>query len=82
MTPAAPLVGDVTTCPPAAFSSLTAKAKRLIQSITSIGSFSIAALASSFFSKLGARRVTFNPPSKMPSVAKPRSIHWLITRQI
>ena len=32
ITPAAPLVGAVTTRPPAAFSSLTASAKRLTQS--------------------------------------------------
>ncbi len=37
--PQAPLVGAVTTRPPAAFSSLTAKANILIQSTTAIGSF-------------------------------------------
>ena len=34
MIPAAPLVGAVTTRPPAAFSSLTASAHRLTQSMT------------------------------------------------
>ena len=38
MTPAAPFVGAVTTRWPAAFSSLTAKAKRFTQSIARIGS--------------------------------------------
>ncbi|MNV84755.1 hypothetical protein D3C71_1786530 [compost metagenome] len=38
MMPAAPLVGAVTTRPPAAFSSLTAMAYRLTQSITDKGS--------------------------------------------
>ena len=40
MMPAAPLVGAVTTRPPAAFSSLTASAHRLTQSITLSGSAS------------------------------------------
>ena len=38
--PAAPLVGAVTTLPPAAFSSFTASAQRLTQSITVSGSCS------------------------------------------
>ena len=41
MMPAAPLVGAVTTRPPAAFSSLTASANRLTQSITRSGSVEI-----------------------------------------
>ncbi len=38
MTPAAPFVGAVTTRWPAAFSSLTARAKRFTQSIARMGS--------------------------------------------
>ena len=38
MMPAAPLVGAVTTRPPAAFSSFTASAYRLTQSMTASGS--------------------------------------------
>ena len=41
MTPAAPFVGAVTTRWPAAFSSLTARAKRFTQSIARIGSATV-----------------------------------------
>ena len=43
MMPAAPLVGAVTTRPPAAFSSLTASAHKVTQSMVASGSICIGA---------------------------------------
>ena len=81
MTPPPPFVGAVTMRPPAAFSSLTAIANKLTQSITSEGDesgFSINSLYNA-----GARRRTFNPPGRMGSVeAIPRCVHSCITPQI
>ena len=66
MMPAAPLVGAVTTRPPAAFSSLTASANRLTQSITRSGSVENCSEHSRWYSS-GARRGTFSPPGSVPS---------------
>src|SRR3546814_7739723 len=59
MIPAAPLVGAVTTLPPAAFSSFTAIAHRLIQSIIAIGSDRFASWRLRISAAIcGARRLT------------------------
>ena len=84
MTPAAPLVGAVTTRLKAAFSSLTARAKQLTQPRTSrkacLPACRMAAIQSSTAgigpspvpSRLrfipAARRTTFRPPGKIPSM--------------
>ena len=66
--PAAPLVGAVTTWPPAAFSSLTASAQALTHSIASTGP--PGASASSMRCSRGARRGTFRTPGSTPSRRK------------
>ena len=81
MIPAAPLVGAVTTRPPAAFSSLTARANSVTQSIACSGS-GVPASASRPRRSSAARRRTFNPPGSTPSRSQPRSTHSRITRQI
>ena len=67
--------------PPAAFSSLTAIANKLTQSITSDGvesGFSVNSLCNP-----GARRRTFNPPGRRVSEEDiPRCVHSCITLQI
>ncbi len=79
MMPAAPLVGAVTTRPPAAFSSLTAIAYRVIHSIACFwGSPS----ARSCLAVFAARRRTFRPPGRMPSRDMPRAMQACMTRQI
>src|SRR4051794_4359854 len=71
--PAAPLVGAVTTRPPAAFSSLTASAYRFTQSSTCSGSRSAASgFAQSWRCRSAARRLTLKPPGNVPSVRAPR----------
>ena len=79
--PAAPLVGAVTTRPPAAFSSLTASANSVTQSMARSGS-SPFVLAVSCRSRRGARRWTFSPPGSIPSVPQPRSTQARITCQM
>ena len=85
MTPAAPLVGAVTTRWPAAFSSLTASAKRFTQSMARMGSAGVdthglgpsaareperrASLAASAL----ARRGTSRPPGRIPWALVPAS---------
>ena len=68
ITPQAPLVGAVTTRPPAAFSSDTASANMLIQSSTAIGSTERRAVDSSARLSDGARRCTLSGPGSSPSV--------------
>ena len=81
--PAAPLVGAVTTRPPAAFSSLTASANRLTQSSTISGSaWAASGLAVSAACKAGARRRTLKPPGSTPAVAQPRTTHACIVCQM
>ena len=81
MIPAAPLVGAVTTRPPAAFSSLTARAKRFTQSIAP--SRSLDPSPNFNFSYMrAARRPTFNPPGSSPSVLRPRAMQASIAAQI
>ncbi len=74
MMPAAPLVGAVTMRPPAAFSSLTARANRETQSIACSGSFSALSLCRRRCRRL-ARRLTLRPPGSTPSLAMPRWTH-------
>ena len=81
MTPAAPLVGAVTTRPPAAFSSLTAIANRFTQSMTRSGSADSGSAVSRRYSS-GARRGTFSRPGRMPAPAHPLATHCRITAQI
>jgi hypothetical protein len=81
MIPAAPLVGAVTTRPPAAFSSLTASANSVTQSITRSGSVDPGS-ASRPRRSSAARRRTRSPPGSVPSRRLPRSTHSRITRQI
>ena len=78
MMPAAPLVGAVTTRPPAAFSSLTARAYSVTQSIARSGSSPSRSQVSCRNSR-GARRGTFSPPGSIPSVAQPRSTQARMT---
>ncbi len=80
MIPAAPFVGEVTTRPPAAFSSFTAMAKALTQSIASSADASPRSVRRRY--SLGARRTTDNWPGKTPSVRKPRSMHFAIASQM
>jgi len=82
MMPAAPLVGAVTIRPPEAFSSLTARANRLTQSITRSGSVENGSLDSVRKSS-GPRRRTFSPPGSVRSVrSQPRRTQSCITCQI
>ena len=81
MIPAAPFVGAVTTRPPAAFSSLTASANRVTQSIARSGSVEPAS-ASRLRRSSAARRRTFSPPGSTPSRSPPRATHSCITRQM
>ncbi|MNO05430.1 hypothetical protein D3C81_2268110 [compost metagenome] len=70
MMPAAPLVGAVTTRPPAAFSSLTAMAYRLTQSITDKGSDNVrSARCVRLRYSSGARRRTRSGPGNSPSAS-------------
>ncbi len=78
--PAAPLVGAVTTCPPAAFSSLTASAQALTHSIGSTGPSGVSASSSRF--RRGARRGTLSTPGSMPSAANPRRTQACMTFQM
>ena len=85
MMPAAPLVGAVTTRPPAAFSSFTASAKRLTQSSTGERIALVRRRRRSMQlcdSSSGARRRTFRPPGRMPSCRQPRSTHACIASQM
>ena len=79
--PAAPLVGAVTTRPPAAFSSLTASAYSVTQSMARSGSSPLRSQMSCR-NRRGARRWSFSPPGSMPSVAQPRSTQARITCQM
>ena len=79
--PAAPLVGAVTTWPPAAFSSLTAMANKLTQSIAINGSL-LLPWALRLLNNEGARRRNFNPPGRIPSRRQPRSTLRCIACQI
>ncbi|MNN21809.1 hypothetical protein D3C81_1351440 [compost metagenome] len=84
MMPAAPLVGAVTMRPPAAFSSFTARANRLTHSMAlrvdpiTLGLPSSCRLRCS----RAARRLTCNPPGRMPSLRKPLSTHSRMAPQI
>ena len=80
--PAAPLVGAVTTRPPAAFSSLTASANRFTQSISASGSLTPAPGTLRRRYSAGARRLTLNGPGSSPSLRKPRSTQACIACQI
>ncbi|MNN49904.1 hypothetical protein D3C81_1644590 [compost metagenome] len=83
MMPAAPLVGAVTTRPPLAFSSFTAKAYRLTQSSTDSASRSAASgWVHRCRCRAGARRLTFKPPGRMPSLRHPAVTQSCITCQI
>ena len=85
MIPAAPLVGAVTTRPPEAFSSLTASAHRVTQSIAASGSTMLRNRPASLVSRScrsAARRRTFSPPGSTPGVAQPWLMHSTITRQM
>src|SRR6185436_14630580 len=66
MTPAAPFVGAVTTRPPPAFSSLTASAYTVSQSIAYRGSS-----GSSVSASKRARRLTRSFPGSVPVAASP-----------
>ncbi len=78
--PAAPLVGAVTTCPPAAFSSLTASAQAFTHSIGSTGPLGASASSSRF--RRGARRGTLRTPGRIPSAANPRCTQACMTSQM
>ncbi|MDQ1013030.1 hypothetical protein QFZ82_007515 [Streptomyces sp. V4I23] len=79
MIPAAPLVGAVTTRPPAAFSSLTAIAYRVTHSIARpAGSPSLRSARAA----AAARRRTFRPPGRIPSWDRPRETQACMTRQM
>ena len=69
--PAAPLVGEVTTRPPAAFSSFTAIAYAFTQSNMCNGDFSPCSFR--FLNSFGARRKTAIFPGNTPSVLNPRA---------
>jgi hypothetical protein len=72
--PAAPLVGAVTTRPPAAFSSFTASAYRLTQSSTVSGSrIAASGLPDNSACNDGARRETCRPPGRVPVSRIPRA---------
>ena len=75
--PAAPLVGAVTTRPPAAFSSLTAIAYTIGQSW--VLTISLSRRTLSLAANCGARRRTFKPPGNCPSAPKPRLMQFSIT---
>ena len=75
------MVGAVTTRPPAAFSSLTASAYRLTQSIAYNGS-SAPSSARSFSCNAFARRGTLRPPGRTPSCVQPLRTHSAMTAQI
>ena len=75
--PAAPLVGAVTTRPPAAFSSFTASAYRVTHSIAYSGS-AVSDVRSSVSRSARARRRTFSPPGSTPSARQPRCTHSCI----
>ena len=88
MIPAAPFVGAVTTRPPAAFSSFTASAYRLTQSMTASGSPPAPSApgiepvsTSERWSPL-ARRRTASGPGSVPSSRSPRSMQASIAAQI
>ena len=81
MMPAAPLVGAVTIRPPAAFSSLTAMAARLSQSMARAGRRG-APVRDERSVQRAARRWTLRPPGSVPSVRQPRSMHSRMTRQM
>jgi len=81
MTPAAPLVGAVTTRPPAAFSSFTASAKRFTQSMITSGSALPRESVRSLRCRAAARRRTLRPPGRMPSRSQPRRIELSIACQ-
>ncbi|MNR26195.1 hypothetical protein D3C85_1433910 [compost metagenome] len=83
MIPAAPLVGAVTTRPPLAFSSLTARAYRLTQSSTDSGSRKDdSGLLHNCRCSAAARRLTFKPPGRMPSLRQPAATQSCMTCQI
>ena len=80
--PAAPLVGAVTTRPPAAFSSLTASAYRFTQSSVVSGSAVAASgLDVSSANSAGARRLTCSPPGSVPVWRMPRATQACIAAQ-
>ena len=82
MMPAAPLVGAVTTRPPAAFSSFTASAKRFTQSMASSGSALPRMSPLSLRWRAAARRFTLRPPGRMPSRSQPRFTHACMASQM
>lgn len=79
MMPAAPLVGAVTTRPPAAFSSLTAMAYRVTHSMACAARLPS---ARSWRAVAEARRRTLRPPGRMPSRVSPARTQSCMTRQI
>ena len=81
MMPAAPFVGAVTTRPPAAFSSLTARAKQFTQSMMRRGS-RVASSCASWRASSGALRLSFMNPGSVPSVEQPCSTQSFMACQI
>ena len=83
MMPAAPLVGAVTTRPPAAFSSFTASAYRFTQSSVVSGSrMAASGREDSSECSAGARRDTCSPPGSVPFSRMPRATQDCIAFQI
>ena len=79
MTPAAPLVGAVTTRPPAAFSSFTAMRIEADVVHDLMRRAGVAALPRRERSRIAlARRLTLRPPGSVPSVASPRSMQAIM----
>src|SRR5258706_6840063 len=81
MMPAAPLVGAVTTRPPAAFCSLTASAYSVTHSIAYSGSVK-SDVRSSLSRRLRARLRTLSPPGSTPPASQPAATQSCMTDQI
>src|SRR5260221_14665740 len=81
MMPAAPLVGAVTTRPPAAFCSLTASAYSVTHSIAYSGSVT-SDVRSSLSRRLRARLRTLSPPGSTPPASQPAATQSRMTDQI
>src|SRR5258708_14446732 len=81
MTPAAPLVGAVTTRPPAPCCSLTGRASRVTHSTAYSGSVT-SDVRSSLSRRLRARLRTLSPPGSTPSASQPAATHSCMTDQI
>src|SRR5258707_2037293 len=79
--PAGPLVGTVTTRPPAAFCSLTASAYSVTHSIAYSGSVT-SDVRSSLSRRLRARLRTLSPPGSTPPASQPAATQSCMTDQI